>query len=71
MKVAVRMRPPLKHRRRSLPWLFCLHCRRRLIQVDVRDNKTCVPQSSGIYAVDITLMCDCGHKRRFRSVTVK
>ncbi len=71
MKVAIRIWPPLKHRRRSLPWLFCLHCRRRLVQVDVVDNRTCVPQAIGVYATDITLICDCGQKRRFRSVTIK
>lgn len=50
-------------------WLRCLHCGRRLVRVDVRDGRTCIPVDD-VLVVDARLMCTCGTVRTFKGVSI-
>ena len=52
------------------PWLRCLHCGRRLIQVDVHDGLTCI-RAGMCVVLDAVVVCpDCGQARKFVSVGI-
>lgn len=52
------------------PWLRCLHCGRRLCQVDVMDGRTCI-RAGMCWVRDAVLACpDCGMERKFVSISI-
>jgi hypothetical protein len=50
-------------------WLRCLHCKRRLVRVDVQDGWTCIPVDHAL-VVEAQLVCTCGEVRCFHGVRI-
>lgn len=52
------------------PWLRCLHCGRRLVQVGVHDGRTCIMVEFCV-VLDAVVVCPaCGQERKFVSVGI-
>lgn len=52
------------------PWLRCLHCGRRLAQVDVHDGRTCIRAGLCVVLDAVVVCAECGQERKFVSVGI-